>query len=484
MTRSSLRWTSARGRRRSRVAALGVVTAAMLVATACSGGSGQQGAAASGGKTLTIFDWSSLSNPGDKQLIQQYEKSHHGIKVQVVVGAQANGDPQPWIASVMAGGTAPDIMTMGTTQEPWKDISKGWWLNLAPYAMAPDPYVPGNKRWIDLLAPGTANPLWFAPGRMYTMTTSGSDLGFFYNKDIFAKVGIAQPPATWTQLIADLAKIKAAGYIPLEFELGSRDYAGQAPAFLTMLEGQVMSSTIPKIDTNHDGVVSVQEWINAVRNGTLSTRNPDYQEAWLLIKQLFQYFQLGAAGTVGNTAGLNAFESGRVGMWWEGSWNAESLAGTKMHWGEFLMPRITSQTTRFAVPLNQQPLGVFGACCGYPWAIPASTAKRGHLKMALDFLYWLSQPKIAARFDSLAGVTDVEKAAPANPLVTLFERSATKVSPVSSAELAMPPSYWATRMRLLQSYVTGAMSLPAAMSQMQTELVNDANAAANEFKVK
>jgi ABC-type glycerol-3-phosphate transport system substrate-binding protein len=454
----------------------------MLVVTACSSGS-TSGSTASGGKTLTIFDWSSLSNPGDKALLQEYKKQT-GVTVQVVQAAQMNGDPQPWIASVMTGGTAPDIMTMGTTQEPWTDIKKGWWLNLAPYAMAPDPYVPGNKHWIDLLAPGAANALWFAPGRMYAMTTSGSDLGFFYNKDIFAKAGIARPPVTWTELISDLSKIKAAGYIPLEFELGSIDYAGQAPSFLTMLEGQLMSSTIPKMNTSNSGVVTVQEWVDAIRNGTFSTRNPDYQEAWRLIKQLSQYFQLGAAGTVGNDAGLNAFESGRVGMWFEGSWNAESLAGTKVHWGDFLMPRITSETSRYAFPLSQQPLGVWGACCGYPWAIPATTKKNGHLKMALDFLYWLSQPKIAARFDALAGVTDVQKAAPPNPLTKIFQQSSTRTSAVTSAELAMPPSYWATRMHILQSYIAGTTSLSTAMSEMQTELVKDANTAAREYNLK
>ena len=65
---------------------------------------------------------------------------------------------------MLAGGTALDLMTLATNEQPWKDIKKGWWLDLTEYAMAPNPYVPSNERWIDLLTPSAASQVPFADG--------------------------------------------------------------------------------------------------------------------------------------------------------------------------------------------------------------------------------------------------------------------------------------------------------------------------------
>ena len=46
-------------------------------------------------------------------------------------------------------------------------------------------------------------------------------VGFWYNKELFAKAGITSPPKTWPQFIADIAKLKAAGIAPIA--IGSKD---------------------------------------------------------------------------------------------------------------------------------------------------------------------------------------------------------------------------------------------------------------------
>ena len=50
---------------------------------------------------------------------------------------------------------------------------------------------------------------------------------------------------------------------------------------------------------------------------------------------------------------------------------AEQLSGSA-----FTMPRLTKSVTRFATS-GPQRTGGFGACCGYPWAIPVTTKKKG-----------------------------------------------------------------------------------------------------------
>lgn len=57
-------------------------------------------------------------------------------------------------------------------------------------------------------------------GKQYMMPTNFNSWGFFYNKDVFAKLGV-QPPKTWDELMAIAEKAKAAGIVP--FTIGTRD---------------------------------------------------------------------------------------------------------------------------------------------------------------------------------------------------------------------------------------------------------------------
>jgi raffinose/stachyose/melibiose transport system substrate-binding protein len=47
-------------------------------------------------------------------------------------------------------------------------------------------------------------------------------VGFWYNKDLFAKAGIANPPATWTDFLADVKALKAAGITPIAIGEGDK----------------------------------------------------------------------------------------------------------------------------------------------------------------------------------------------------------------------------------------------------------------------
>lgn len=57
-------------------------------------------------------------------------------------------------------------------------------------------------------------------GKQFMMPTNFTTWGFFYNKEVFERVGVT-PPRTWDELMAAAAKLKAAGVIP--FTIGTRD---------------------------------------------------------------------------------------------------------------------------------------------------------------------------------------------------------------------------------------------------------------------
>jgi len=49
-------------------------------------------------------------------------------------------------------------------------------------------------------------------GKQFMMPTNFTTWGFFYNKEIFDRVGIS-PPKTWDEFMADAAKVQKAGFI-------------------------------------------------------------------------------------------------------------------------------------------------------------------------------------------------------------------------------------------------------------------------------
>ncbi|TMR24021.1 extracellular solute-binding protein [Nonomuraea turkmeniaca] len=52
-------------------------------------------------------------------------------------------------------------------------------------------------------------------GKTYGLPTDIGMVGFWYNKKLFEKAGITQPPATWSAFLEDVKKLKAAGVTPI-----------------------------------------------------------------------------------------------------------------------------------------------------------------------------------------------------------------------------------------------------------------------------
>src|SRR4051794_14555742 len=75
------------------------------------------------------------------------------------------------------------------------------------------------KSWIKTIGGSAAG--WQVNGKQYAIPYNVGVVGFWYNKDLFAKAGITNPPVTWPQFLADIAKLKTAGITPIA--IGSKD---------------------------------------------------------------------------------------------------------------------------------------------------------------------------------------------------------------------------------------------------------------------
>jgi raffinose/stachyose/melibiose transport system substrate-binding protein len=63
--------------------------------------------------------------------------------------------------------------------------------------------------------------LYTFDGKSYGVPWNAGMVGFWYNTDLFKQAGIEQPPATWTEFLADVKKLKDAGITPIA--LGEKD---------------------------------------------------------------------------------------------------------------------------------------------------------------------------------------------------------------------------------------------------------------------
>ena len=59
-------------------------------------------------------------------------------------------------------------------------------------------------------------------GKNYGVPWDMGMVGWWYNKDLFAKAKIANPPTTWTELLADVKTLKAAGITPISLGEGDK----------------------------------------------------------------------------------------------------------------------------------------------------------------------------------------------------------------------------------------------------------------------
>jgi raffinose/stachyose/melibiose transport system substrate-binding protein len=428
--------------------------------------------------TLNYYDHGAMStnNTNGKKLIAAYEKLHPDVKVNVMSAPPADIDTD--IFTLMEGGSPPDLFTTNTNMFPWYNVKDGWWLDLTPYANAPDPYVSGNKAWKDLIEPSVLSTLIFKSGQMYSLTTTGFDCAFFYNKEIFKKIG-AEPPTTWAELIKIWDKAKAAGYIPFYYELGDIEYATQAPALYIALEDTFMRSSIDRINpASPTGQVTIAELVKAIKDGLYSAKNSDYQALFKFMKSLLPYMQRDPGATTGDTQGIAAFETGTVATWFEGSFNAPLLS--KVDWGAFVVPNLTTATSPYGTS-GPQAKGAYGATAGEPWCVPAHTKASGKLDLVIDFLYWLSAPAQNTLYSSGNGTVNLERGGSNPPDTVAFVDAANHLSRFAVAELSLPQSFTLTRCRAMEGYVLGAQSLNSAMAQMQSAMDSAATQATTSF---
>ncbi|MEV0907881.1 ABC transporter substrate-binding protein [Streptomyces hokutonensis] len=258
-----------------RAAAVGAVTMSIaLAATACGGGSSTGGGSNDSPKTLTYW----ASNQGasiaiDKKVLQpelDKFKKQTGITVKLEV--------VPWsdllnrILTATTSGQGPDVLNIGNT---WSASLQATGAFL-PWSTANFAKIGGKDRFVDS-ALGSTGAVGKDPAAvpLYSMAYA-----LYYNKQIFADAGIAQPPATWAELVADGKKIQAKGKQVLGAEGANVSENIHHTFVFAKQHGADFFTADGKADFTNDGVVAaVKQYVDLMaKDKVIPVGNAEYAQ--------------------------------------------------------------------------------------------------------------------------------------------------------------------------------------------------------------
>ncbi|MEC3993656.1 extracellular solute-binding protein [Actinacidiphila sp. DG2A-62] len=188
------------------ISAVAMAAAIVLGVTACGGGS-DSGSGSKGGAakdpaavsgTITYWDTSDAKNeaPAYQALIKDFEAKYPKIKVNYQ-NVDFTTVEQKFKAAAQSGKGAPDVVRTDVGLIP---------EYASLHYIAPLDGTAALQDTQDFVT-GPLDTTKY-DGKTYGVPSVTDTLGLLYNKEIFAKAGIAQPPATWDELIADSATIK------------------------------------------------------------------------------------------------------------------------------------------------------------------------------------------------------------------------------------------------------------------------------------
>ncbi len=147
---------------------------------------------------VTAAYYSDKTGPYFDKMAEEFHKANPGIDIKVEVVNWDNLLQK--LQTDISGGTNADISIIGTR----------WLLDFVKDDQAEplDGYMDQafKNRFIGaFLAPGQIG------GKTYGLPIAASARAMYYNKDLLAKAGISEPPATWDELAKDAEKLKAQG---------------------------------------------------------------------------------------------------------------------------------------------------------------------------------------------------------------------------------------------------------------------------------
>ena len=198
----------------------------------CGGSSSSSGSAASGGSVNTkpapgninvwlagLFATATPGTPYRNWIDAQdsrFEKMYPGSKVNITLLPANNDQFSAKLQAAFSSGQVPDAMLI---------YSGGYTTPYIPSLLQLNKYVDASPGMYDSISNWDLSCADLncqnGKGPIYGVPIDFGSYGLFYNKALFSQAGISGPPKTFSDLLADCTKLKAAHVIPIAY--GDRD---------------------------------------------------------------------------------------------------------------------------------------------------------------------------------------------------------------------------------------------------------------------
>ncbi|MCR6634378.1 sugar ABC transporter substrate-binding protein [Devosia sp.] len=272
-------------------------------------------------------------------------------------------------------------------------------------------------------------------GKYFGIPKYTDTIGVFYNKDLFAKAGITEPPTTWAQLVEYAEKLTDPANNVYGATFSAR--AGEEGTFQFLPIIQMSGGGYDNVAT--DGAAEVLDlWKKMVDNGWAS-------------KDVLSLGQWDSTGT---------FNSGNAAMAISGPWEVNRMVeDAKFDWGVALLPTITEGGERSS------------ALGGFDWGIMSTTKHPDEAFRALEY-FAAQDHRIFEEFGSIPARSDIEL--PVTGIAT--KDAALKVfkEQLQYAQPRGPHPEWQKISKAIydamQQALTGQMPSKDALAQAQTTI--------------
>jgi sorbitol/mannitol transport system substrate-binding protein len=267
-----------------------------VVASACGAGGGSS----SGQTTITVAAVGNPQMEDLQKLVPEFESSHSNIQVKILILPE-NQLRQQVTQDVATHSGRFDLAMIGTYEVPlW--AKNGWIQNLQSYIQKTPSYQP------DDLIPGVAKALSYN-GSLYAVPFYGESSFLMYRKDLLSAVGVtlSQQP-TWDEVAAAAQKV-------------NNPSKGIAGICLRGLPG--WGEQLAPLDT----VVNTfgGRWFDENWNAQLTS--PQFRQAVSFYINLVKTAGEPSPATSGFGECLNAYNGGKVAMWYDATVGASNFTG-------------------------------------------------------------------------------------------------------------------------------------------------------------
>jgi raffinose/stachyose/melibiose transport system substrate-binding protein len=166
---------------------------------------------------VTITWWHiSTKDPGLsdwRKMADDYMAAHPNVTIEITV--LENEAFKTKLTTVMQSGEVPDIFQSWGGGSMNQQIEAGMLKDITADLDA------DGGAWRNSFAPGALG-VYSYQGKNYGVPWDMGMVGWWYNKALFTKAGIANPPANWTEFLDAVKKLKAAGITPISVGEGDK----------------------------------------------------------------------------------------------------------------------------------------------------------------------------------------------------------------------------------------------------------------------